>query len=136
MPDIDKRVARGMKLLDKKGPKNWRAQVDLNRLNMSHADRCVLGQVYGGFWNGLSRLGLRSEAAEQKVARHGFAAWDEPFYSLDLDAAWKRALTRDVVRQYASPAFTVRDLIKELADEDMETVIPDIALQHLRVALS
>jgi hypothetical protein len=87
--DIDKAVARGVKLLDKKKP-TWFKRIKLDRLAMPDAHACILGQVYApaessdpfasgpaGFFIALERLGfavssLADVSALQQAQKHGF----------------------------------------------------------------
>lgn len=48
---FENEVAQGIRALDEDGPPDWRDRVDLTTLNMAHADRCVLGQVYQSYWS-------------------------------------------------------------------------------------
>lgn len=43
---VEQRVARGIALLDERGPEGWRDRVNLDDLDMINPRRCVLGQVY------------------------------------------------------------------------------------------
>lgn len=73
---------KGAALLDAFGPPGWRELVDLSLLDIEDLSECVLGQVYGGYFEGRDQLfaaarltgpwpwrGLFSLAAE-----HGFTA--------------------------------------------------------------
>ena len=45
---IEQRVARGAAFLDARHP-GWAARIDLDWLDLSMCDRCVLGQLFGDF---------------------------------------------------------------------------------------
>ncbi len=48
-------VDAGVAVLDQKNP-GWRGQVDLDILDMHNTRSCVLGQLYGSYWDGLEVL--------------------------------------------------------------------------------
>lgn len=76
-------VAAGAVLLDAHRP-GWRDSVDIFTLNMRSVSRCVLGQLYDGFGEGMCVLrinGLGSPAPT--VADFGFAAGAD--WGLDED---------------------------------------------------
>ena len=49
------RVARGAELLDRRKP-GWAAKINLDRLAMNSCDDCLLGQLYGNYFDGKGRL--------------------------------------------------------------------------------
>lgn len=51
----DERIARGINLLDEVNP-GWLDEINPYRLNINSASDCVLGQVYGNYHRGLSKL--------------------------------------------------------------------------------
>lgn len=55
-------VAAGMRLLDERGPADWMQRIDLDRLDITYASRCVLGQVYGTFAVGAEALDIPTTA--------------------------------------------------------------------------
>lgn len=97
-------VAKGIKVLDARGPEDWRDRITLSTLDLRTYTNCVIGQIYGN--NDPSRrfqvfdsavlllIGTRSDAA---TAAHGFtlekashahdAQWEE------LTNAWRSALS-------------------------------------------
>lgn len=91
--DYDARVIKGAELLDKyfKG-QDWRNAIDLERLAMDRYERCVLGQLFGSYIDGLSKLELTLNLAPFEDRREcGFTAdaadvdaWEK------LDYEWKR----------------------------------------------
>lgn len=67
IPTIADRVAAGIKLLDKKGPADWRSRVKTETLDILCGDNCILGQIYAvppppehtnGFGVGQETLGI------------------------------------------------------------------------------
>jgi hypothetical protein len=110
---LAERVARGARLLDERGPADWRDRVDARTLKMSSGYGCVLGQLYGelgsdssGFKIGLGQLGLNDRKG---ATEHGFTFaygavapdWDR------LTIAWQRRLHRD--RRFARTVDATRD---------------------------
>lgn len=57
MESVDIRVERGVRKLDKVEP-TWREHVDIEYLDISAGDCCVLGQVFGDYVSGLLTLGI------------------------------------------------------------------------------
>ena len=53
-----RRVVRGMKLLDEKGPTGWREQIERDLLDINDWNACVLGQVYGHYEYGEKKLAI------------------------------------------------------------------------------
>jgi hypothetical protein len=111
--DIDKAVARGVKLLDKKKP-TWFKRIKLDRLDMPDAHACILGQVYApaessdpfsrgpaGFFIALERLGFYKDAdvdetmAVREAQKYGFALEDmRPEACSYLTEKWVRIIKR------------------------------------------
>lgn len=97
------RVARGAAYLDEVDPDWWR-RLDAAVLELSHGQHCVLGQLHGGFGQGLSRaavlnMGSAPRASLSPVALgflcvQGVAAdWQARDYAL-LNAAWQDEIIR------------------------------------------
>jgi hypothetical protein len=53
-----RRVNRGIAVLDKHGPANWRSMVEPDSLNVGSCSFCPLGQIYGSYQEGINRLGI------------------------------------------------------------------------------
>jgi len=66
---LRKRVRRGAVLLDKQNS-GWEENVRVDILNMSCADNCVLGQLYGNYFTGSVQLRLHGSRATRT---HGFS---------------------------------------------------------------
>lgn len=66
LEEVREAAARGIKLLDEYGPKNWTEQLHPGDLNLGSCAQCILGQVYGDFGRGTwalgAALGLASDA--------------------------------------------------------------------------
>lgn len=61
--DMRKRVKAGIKFLDiwyeyNHGNCDWRSRLDLDSLDISRPDRCILGQLHGDYLEGLVQYGL------------------------------------------------------------------------------
>ena len=69
------RARRGAALLDEKRP-GWREDVDLRSLDQASCSRCVLGQVFGRYAEG-----LRSLFNEDRIRRYP----DDAPYGFDID---------------------------------------------------
>lgn len=103
LPSVAERVAAGAAYLDQHQP-GWDAQIDLDRLNISSACDCVLGQLYGQYLR--APLFDNAESGSDCVDRAaplGFAFHypDERRSRAALTAAWhelietRRAVTPD-----------------------------------------
>jgi len=81
------RAKRGAELLDRVAP-GWFKKIDTSTLNMGDCWLCVLGQVYGGYVEGLW------EIDKLNSVYHGFSLFstDEPLWD-DLKAAWLPEIT-------------------------------------------
>jgi len=73
------RVQRGAKWLDEKRP-GWAKEIDLEKLNYTMGDRCILGQLYanGGHWFSAVKNAFDvTDATGDKLAqKYGFMAMD------------------------------------------------------------
>jgi hypothetical protein len=81
--NYDAIVDKGATLLDERYPDTWYDKIDLDTLDLSTTDHCVLGQLYNGsYYVGRRTLGLtRGGAAEL-----GFDGLEE------LTDAWRRLI--------------------------------------------
>lgn len=57
MRTLRARVNRGAKLLDEQNP-GWARKIKRIILDMNNCGKCILGQLYGSFWEGRLSLGL------------------------------------------------------------------------------
>lgn len=104
---ITARIRQGIKLLDEKGPSNWRRRVNLRTLDLGVPTGdcgCVLAQVFGNYGEGCRALGITldntTEASAASAAFTGFErlvapgeGWGnrEKEYA-ELTEAWREAL--------------------------------------------
>jgi hypothetical protein len=100
MATIAERVAAGMALLDEKAP-GWVSRINLGHLALGSCDRCVLGQVFGYYDDGLVVLDFDPdyEGGEE----FGFESNVEPYE--DLTAEW----VRQISARLATPAPAATD---------------------------
>jgi hypothetical protein len=113
-------AARGAALLDKKRP-YWAELVSVTSLDMTNTGKCVLGQVYGHYAEGLRDL-FGDAAQDMELSDyHGFSAfgatvvctvvmsdahratWDE------LGHAWRAEIARRRISARRGPLFLAQD---------------------------
>lgn len=92
---IAERVAKGAALLDVKTPGWWR-RIDLSRLDMNCAERCVSGQslgdyhesateMFGDDWDAPAAHGFNAAGGERN-----WVEWESEMAG--LDAEWRRVI--------------------------------------------
>lgn len=81
---FDEDVRRGMTLLDTEEP-NWRYIIDLNSLDMSDCEECILGQIYGTYCEGRETLGI--------------AGTDDSIYGFDISPEISKVLHKNAYRR-------------------------------------
>jgi len=88
--DFKPMVAKGAELLDERRP-GWAEDIDLELLDMTSGWHCVLGQLYGDYYDGLEHMDpdLRYRITDFSGRDHGFTLnmWgtnddDEDWYRL------------------------------------------------------
>lgn len=78
---LSPRVALGASLLDRESP-DWEWRIDTDILSMVKPDWCVLGQLYGKYWEAVDFLfGKDNPSLKKYAADHGFAPYADEFYS-------------------------------------------------------
>lgn len=95
------RVKLGAALLDAVRGDDWRSMINLDTLSIKSVKSCILGQIYGDYFDGHRIL---SEAIDLTgitnwPARHGFAGVCEccstvAMFDHTLDQAWREYLTQ------------------------------------------
>lgn len=89
-------VSAGVELLDKHRY-GWEDKINLEEFSMNSFHACVLGQLYGGYYNGTYYLGL----SDDEAVLHGFYpgdAWydsrgeDENGTSAEITDYWKSVI--------------------------------------------
>ena len=67
-------IGRGVQVLNAyyegREQSNWKSLIDLSRFNIRQVDSCVLGQLFGDYYDGLDELG---------IADSGFTKYDLAF---------------------------------------------------------
>lgn len=77
------RVDKGVALLDERVP-GWRSRIDREKLNMLHLSDCVLGQLFGGFKEGMQEFFGGNWFISDANVVHGFAAANEDYDYMDV----------------------------------------------------
>lgn len=87
----------GAALLEEKMP-GWRTRINLETLDLSHPEQCVLGQLYGDFTTGQDMLFFtaRTQAEWESCyllsAAHGFSVGWHSWRYPDLQADWEHII--------------------------------------------
>lgn len=99
--DIRTRAAAGARVMDDVFP-GWHDKIDLDRLDMSRTDACVLGQVDAGYWHAVDAVKDHPSADAHDVDGNDAFAFgfnlsmeeDKPVRWLRLDHAWTDEIER------------------------------------------
>lgn len=101
MLTVERRVQKGMELLDEQKP-DWRESIHIESLNIGTIHTCVLGQVFGNYFRGKDVLNLNDyEGGDARDL--GFIAVysdDHTIVMNDVNALnveWKRVLSQEVI---------------------------------------
>lgn len=92
---VAERVAKGVALLDERHPE-WACQVDVEALDIQSHRLCVVGQVFGGWSQGL--IEVYGDIDSEDTEGHGFDGYNvrgRAQYESDcagLTAEWKRVI--------------------------------------------
>lgn len=92
--DLRDRVNRGTALLDQHEP-GWADHINTALLDLWGCDVCVLGQLYGGYKQGIRELfnaSLQDEAGIEQAKAHGFDTHDTSESYDALTYAWLHAI--------------------------------------------
>jgi hypothetical protein len=86
--ELEERVQRGAQLLDEKYP-GWADRIDLRSFSISSPWLCILGQLFGGYLEGVYSLNI-----VQQEALYGFNIKPtEPFSTFrQLQKLWQEAI--------------------------------------------
>jgi hypothetical protein len=92
---IKRRIARGVKLLDDKMP-NWRSKINRKKFLIAEGHDCILGQLYGHFTRGMSKLNMAlSQAVDYGFGIIVAGTWEKNVsYVENLQAAWVAELDK------------------------------------------
>lgn len=86
----DQRVQRGIAILDGLGPEGWRDRVDLDDLEIADGTCCILGQVFGNFYEMPAKLrGVMYSVEYGFNTSFALDGW----VAVKLNAAWRKALS-------------------------------------------
>ena len=85
-------IQAGAKLLDEKVGGNWWERIDLQRLAMFNCYNCVLGQLFGEYFDGLAHVeevADRFDVSARFAREHGFSCVEHDGKSFDvLNEEW------------------------------------------------
>ena len=97
--DYAQEVARGAARLDFEQP-GWAEQISLDRLAMDNCARCILGQVYGNYFDGRSFLfGNHPIDAMEMSHQHGFTLHEDERFPMEwavLADAWRAEVLKRI----------------------------------------
>jgi hypothetical protein len=94
---IEQRVEAGAAWLDASRP-GWLDRIDLDELRMDYCDACILGQIFGDYWDApladhIPPYGEEMDKYEAKAAQLGFQSVDQRTGSTaelsELGAEWR-----------------------------------------------
>lgn len=85
---IQARVREGIRLLDARGPEDWRARLDAERLDIFDPGNCVLGQLFDGYTEGMKALDI----PHSRAPIYGFTCHVGVCDCRELTEAWQAAL--------------------------------------------
>lgn len=91
---IAERVAAGAAWLDEHAP-GWIGRIDVDHIRMSDCTRCILGQVYGSYWESplIAEADPLDDGDDVAVPLGFQVADDEPWEGYDLLAKeWRRLI--------------------------------------------
>ncbi len=88
LPRLARRVAAGASFLDRHEP-GWHRRVDPDTLDAADVGRCVLGQLFGGFEQGLAEL--TACRCDEVAAYHRDPITWTVAHGFDLDVTESRA---------------------------------------------
>lgn len=92
MSDFAERAANGAELLDDMAG-DWYCLVDPDTLDMRDTSLCILGQVYGGYMNGMQEIGavagIYLTGDRDMQVKYGFDLSVDEYYHSDFgDFMW------------------------------------------------
>jgi hypothetical protein len=103
MDEAMKRAKKGDKRLLKYDPKYWE-WISIAQLDMSDPHKCVSGQRFGDYNEGLAQLGINWGDEEKLGLEKGYALNDEGidvYVSYEeLDAAWTKIIAAHKEKQH------------------------------------
>lgn len=104
------RVAAGATFLDDNGPAKWYEKIDTDKLDIQSSRNCILGQLYGEFFDGRNDLGLNDDDTGNMAFR--FDGERGPARTAVNDA-WREEIVKR--REAAAQAAAYDDIMQEEA---------------------
>jgi hypothetical protein len=101
------RVSEGAKWMDRHRP-GWFETLDIELLDISECDVCVLGQICGGFSEVVPPDGTYSSRGYRWAAAHGFAVFFDRYRMEDTMTAYD-ALRENWITEVLSRQFAARE---------------------------
>lgn len=89
---IPLRVARGARFLDKHVI-GWAQRINVKNLKVRESDKCVLGQLFGGYYKAEEKLSLTNELAALLGFWHSFGEHPVPALYQQVDLEWSELQT-------------------------------------------
>ncbi len=105
-------VQSGAQLLDERRP-GWYREIDIAQLDIALGSKCILGQVYGSYFEGVKAIGL----ACGQTAPYGFAvtfSGPAPDNYANLTAAWREEIA---LRRLAEMPIPQVEPVAAIADD-------------------
>lgn len=87
------KVSRGMKLLDKMYPR-WEAEINLATLDLNSCEVYILGQLYGGYQDGLARVFADGDSNGIARYEYGFSEMQARDRMRQLTRVWVNLILR------------------------------------------
>jgi hypothetical protein len=91
--DYSARVARGAALLDRIRP-SWAREIKLDVFDMGLCSKCVLGQLYGLYDDGLDALGLISGDRAEYIYGFNSSSLTQMASYAALTTAWRAEIRK------------------------------------------
>ena len=103
-------VKNGATLLDASVP-GWYKKIDLDRLDIQHASKCIIGQVFGDYWDGRDLLSINDDNEishgfflQHNIGRKNDYKKRRRFWK-KLNKAWERAIQRRLAEENRQRQF-------------------------------
>ena len=139
--EVPDRVARGIMLLDERGPENWREMIDIVSLDIANPDDCILGQLYDSYHAGCAALFHGEPHIYDAATPCGFNYSEaDPQY---VTREWIKQMFQTPAVQQEQPRLELTphllqqlsQLSTELHDETRPLAVCELDMQGVRVVL-
>jgi hypothetical protein len=118
----EERVARGVKLLDIVNP-GWHEKINIEELYLRQCWKCVLGQLYGTYSEGILLLPMEMEDA-YKFGFNIFNTNDTPleihFSYQELEEEWKKQIRAKVENEVDEPVLVEKKQIRAKVENEVD----------------